>query len=214
MSWIQDPTGAQVPAGRVVRTLVDWSPGWTAMPATIAVDAGTGTITPPASGNPGTLAISGSATRITFETQQDLDATQFAELNWTLFGVYANVQTSIRPTISIENAAGSIGVGFSQGDGDATASLRIGQSGSPVTVPSQYIWNAAQRTAHRNLTLQVRPPTGEVRVFEDDQVVFELPAQYRSNTLWGAVRCRYLTNTTAASQAMYLNRVLLTAAHS
>jgi hypothetical protein len=218
VTYIQDLTGRPVPAGRVIRTLVDWAPGWAGMPSTVAVDSGSGAITAPEGGNTGQLKISGSTSRLAFETTSDLGVVPFAEVTWTVEGLYASNATGMAPTISIENAAGTIGVGYSQSDGDATAHLRIGQpSGTPpVTVYSQYNWGGSARLNHRNLTLQVRPPTGEVRLLEDDQVIFELPEEYWAtvSNAWGLVRCRVLSNVTAASQALYLSRCLLTVAHN
>lgn len=214
MNYIQDLTGAEIPIGRITRTPVDWSPGWAAQPSTLIVDSGTGTVLPPSSST-GQLKLSGSATKLRLRTSADLDMGRFDEITWTVQGGYLSASTGMHYGISVENDAGLLGCSFYQADTDATAQLRLGQpSGTPIRVFSQYDMNGSERLRHRNLTLQIRPATGEVRVFEDDQCVFDLPASARASLVLGQARACVTAGTTATTQAMYVSRVALSVTHS
>lgn len=214
MTYIQDLTGTPVPVGKIQRTLVDWSPAWQPMPSTLTIDSGTGTIFNPGSSR-GYLKLAGSTSRVRLRTTNDLDLGQFAEVAWTVYGAHSNVNTNVAPTLSVEDDGGTIGAGFYQLDSDSTARCRLGRpSGAPVVVYSQYNERTSERPSSRNLTLQIRPQTGEVRVFEDDQVVFELPFANRASLNVGAARACFLSPVTASSQAIYCSRVCLTVVHS
>lgn len=214
MTYIQDLTGTPIPVGKIGRTLVDWSPAWQPMPPTLTIDSGSGTVFNPATSR-GYLKLSGSTSRVRLRTANDLDLSQFAEVSWTVYGAHSNVNTNIAPTLSIEDDAGTVGAGFYQLDNDSTARCRLGRpAGSPVVVYSQYNQRNSERPNSRNLTLQIRPQTGEVRVFEDDQVVFDLPFTNRASLNVGAARACFLSPMTALSQAIYCSRVVLAVTHS
>lgn len=172
---IRDASGAPIHTGRNYKRWVEQFGVSSALPAWIQAGSGTVSFFTTASSD-GRSVVTSAATlnaEARLETAVRFDTTFLTEIAVTADGLFFNVDSSIEPSIRLDNDGGSgAGVALTQNASENTAVIRIYNASGNVFVPTNYqLRGGGVAVARRSVTLRWNQLTGEVFVEESGAVM-------------------------------------------